>query len=136
MYAFPYFDSLRSANEMPRILLTQEMVDHHVFYIDGRIGEMGSQQDLSTAPSGHIYPNKAPGPSLLAAPFYWLCKKFGYTSLRACTWAFRVGACTLPALLFLPLFYRLTGRFSSDEHARRSALAAYAMGSPALVYAL
>src|SRR5437762_1815594 len=42
LYAFPYFDKLRSANEMPRLLMTQEMVDRGVFYLDRRLPEFGS----------------------------------------------------------------------------------------------
>jgi hypothetical protein len=136
LYAFPYFDQLRSANEMPRILMTQEIVDHRVFFLDGRIRDMGSLGDLSRGPDGHLYPNKAPGPSLLAIPAYVVCKALGFTSLRACTWAFRVTAVTLPALLFLPVFYRLTRRFSPQEPARRTALGAYALASPALPYGM
>lgn len=136
LYAFPYFDQLRSANEMPRILMTQEMVERGTFSLDRRVGEMGSTLDLSRGPDGHLYPNKAPGPSLLAVPAYLVCKALGFTSLRACAWAFRVTAVTLPALLFLPFFYRLTRRFAPEEPARRTALAAYALGSPALPYGL
>jgi hypothetical protein len=136
LYAFPYFDQLRSANEMPRILMTQEIVDRGVFYLDRRLGDMGSHGDLSRGPDGHIYPNKAPGPSLLAIPAYLLFKALGWTSLRACTWAFRVTAVTLPALFFLPVFYRLTRRFTGAEPARRTALGAYALASPALPYAV
>jgi hypothetical protein len=136
LYAFPYFGELRSANEMPRILMTQEMVDRGVFFLDRRVSEMGSTLDLSKGPDGRLYPNKAPGPSFLAVPAYLVCKFFGFTSLKACTWAFRVTAVTLPALFFLPFFYRLTRRFAPSEVGRRSALAAYALGSPALIYGI
>jgi hypothetical protein len=136
LYAFPYFDKLRSANEMPRILMTQEIVDHRVFYLDGRLRDMGSLGDLSRGPDGHLYPNKAPGPSFLAIPTYLACKALGFTSLKAVTWAFRITCVTLPALLFLPVFYRLTRRFTPAEPARRTALAAYGIASPALPYGL
>jgi hypothetical protein len=136
LYAFPYFDQLRSANEMPRILMTQQMVDRHTFRLDERLGEMGSRLDLSRGPDGHWYPNKAPGASFLAVPAYAICKMLGFTSLRACTWAFRATAVTLPALLFLPFFYKLTRRFSPHESARRTSLAAYALASPALPYGI
>ena len=136
LYAFPFFDQLRSANEMPRILMTQEMVDHGHFYLDRRLPEFGSTGDLSRGPDGHLYPNKAPGPSFLAVPAYLVCKALGLTSLRAVTWAFRVSSVTLPALLFLPVFYRLTRRFTPQEPARRTALAAYALGSSALPYGI
>ena len=42
LYAFPFFDQLRSANEMPRLLMTQELVDRGVFYLDRRLSEFGS----------------------------------------------------------------------------------------------
>src|SRR4051812_22455112 len=136
LYAFPYFEQLRSANEMPRILMTQQMVDHGVFYVDQRLHEFGSIGDLSRGPDGHLYSNKAPGSSFLAVPAYLVCKALGFRSLRAVTWAFRVTATTLPALLFLPVFYRGTRRFAPEEPARRTALAAYALGSSALPYGI
>jgi hypothetical protein len=136
LYAFPFFDKLRSANEMPRILMTQELVDRGVFYLDRRLSEFGSIGDLSRGPDGKLYPNKAPGASFLAVPAYLACKALGFTSLKAVTWAFRVSAVTLPALLFLPVFYRVSRRFTDAEPARRTALAAYALGSAALVYAI
>jgi len=136
LYAFPYFDKLRNANEMPRILMTKAMVDHGVFNLDKVQGELPNRTDTSIAPNGHIYPNKPPGPSLLAVPAYGLCKLFGLKSLRAVTWAFRVTVVTLPSLLFLPWFYRLSRRFGTDESSRRAALVAYALGSQAMPYAL
>lgn len=136
LYAFPYFDKLRNANEMPRILMTKAMVDHRVFHLDGVQGELLNHTDTSIAPNGHVYPNKPPGPSLLAVPAYALCKWLGFTSLRAVTWAFRVTVVTLPSLLFLPLFYRFARRFAPDELSRRAALVAYALGSQAMPYAL
>jgi hypothetical protein len=136
LYAFPYFDRLRNANEMPRILMTKAIVDQGVLNLDRVQGELFTHTDTSVSPSGHIYPNKPPGPSLMAVPVYALCKLFRFTSLRAVTWAFRVSVVTLPSLLFLPLFYRLSRRFAADELSRRAALVAYALGSQAMPYAL
>jgi hypothetical protein len=136
LYAFPYFDRLRNANEMPRIVMTKAMVDQRVFYIDKLMGELRSRNDTSIAPDGHVYPNKPPGPSLLAVPVYVVCKLLGATSLRAVTWAFRATVVTIPSVLFLPVFYRLGRRFGTDEPSRRVALLAYALGSQAMPYAL
>src|ERR1019366_7762985 len=61
LYAFPYFDRLRNANEMPRILMTKAIVDRGVLNIDPSMGELQSLSDTSVAPNGHRYPNKAPG---------------------------------------------------------------------------
>lgn len=136
VYAFPYFDRLRNANEVPRILTTRAIVEQRVFFIDRLRGELRSASDTSIAPNGHTYANKAPGPSLLAVPVYALCKLLGLRSMRAITWAFRITVVTLPSLLFLPVFYRISRRFTADERARRIALVAYAFASQAFPYAL
>ncbi|HEX7506854.1 MAG TPA: hypothetical protein VF550_08780, partial [Polyangia bacterium] len=136
LYAFPFFDKMRSANEVPRILMTRAMVDHGVLYIDQVAGDLGEFADTSNAPDGHTYPNKAPGPSLLAVPVYAVSKLLGVRSLRGVTWAFRIVVVTIPSLLFLPLFYRISQRFTADESARRFALVAFAFASQAFPYAL
>ena len=39
LYAFPYFAGLKSANELPRVLTTQELVERGTIAIDARLGE-------------------------------------------------------------------------------------------------
>ncbi|MBN2573060.1 MAG: hypothetical protein JXP73_00715, partial [Deltaproteobacteria bacterium] len=136
LYAFPYFDKLRNANEMPRLLLTQQIVDRGVLYLDGRLGHLGSSNDLSIGPSGKQFANKSPGPSFVGVPVYALTKPFGRLSIRDAMWALRAGAVALPSLLLLPFLYRVTRRFSDDENARRAALAAYALASPVVPYSM
>ena len=136
LFAFPYFNALRSANELPRVLTTQEIVERGTFRLDARMREVGSRFDLAPTPGGHFYQNKAPGPSLLAVPTYLVLKLFGWTSLPVSTWAFRVTIVILPTLAFLFLFYRLGARFSPSESARRTGVVAFALGSPAMPYAL
>jgi hypothetical protein len=138
LYAFPFFNALNSANEVPRIQMTQELVDHGRLWIDNRIPDRSllGALDTSIALDGHVYSNKAPGLSFLAVPVYYLCKLTGHTSMAACTWAFRVVVVTIPALVFLFFFYRMSGRFAPEESAKRASLVAYALGSPALVYSI
>jgi hypothetical protein len=136
LYAFPYFDRLRNANEMPRILQTRAIVDRKVLHIDAAMGELQSVMDTSVAPNGHHYPNKAPGPSFVGIPAYAFCKLLGIKSLRVQTWFFRVTVATIPAFLFLPLFYRVSRRFTDNEVSRRVALVALALASQAFPYAL
>jgi hypothetical protein len=136
LYSFPYFDRMRGANEMPRILMTQQIVDRGTCRVDERVNEMGSTYDLSRGTDGHLYSNKAPGPSFLAVPVYAVLKLLGATSLRVSTWAFRVFTVTVPALIFLWFFYRQCAFFSDDERARRLALVAFALGSIALPYSI
>jgi hypothetical protein len=143
LYPFPYFAELRSANEMPRIYLTQEIVDHGSFRLDARWAELqrGSTFDVSVTPRGR-YANKAPGASFLAIPAYlalkaWHAVAGGAPTGAEVAWAFRVTAATLPALLFLPLFLGLARRFTAGaETPARTALVAYALGSLAYPYAL
>jgi hypothetical protein len=143
LYSFPYFGELRHANELPRILTTQELVHRRTFELGARVAELGSRADLSTTPSGRVYQNKAPGLSVIAtvvyAPFalvYWAVGA-GVPSLRVTTWLLRATVVTLPALLFLPLFRRVAERFAgNDRLGRDAALLGYALGSMLLPYAL
>jgi hypothetical protein len=137
LYAFPYFRELRSANEVPRVALTEEIVDHGTFRLDAQWREIsrGSTFDVATTPDGHHYSNKAPGASLAAVPAYLVLKAIGATGDRAATWAFRVTASTLPALLFLPLFLAVARRLAPEMPAR-AALVAVAFGSMVYPYAL
>jgi hypothetical protein len=141
LYAFPYFDRLRSANELPRVLMAQQIVEQRTFAIDARLGEMGSVFDVATTPEGRHYPNKAPGLSLLAVPVYFAARtigRIGPADLAVSTWLFRLTVVTVPALLFLPVFFRLARRFAPPgaEASTRAALCAYALGSMMLPYAL
>src|SRR5262249_19037924 len=78
IYTFPYFAALHSANEMPRLFLTEEMLDRGTFRLDARWSELtqGSTFDVSTTPDGHRYSNKAPGASFLALPAYAAVKSW------------------------------------------------------------
>ena len=138
LYSLPYFEKLWNANEVPRVFLTQEIVDHHHLWIDARISGEASLHalDLSLTPDHHFYPDKAPGLSFLAVPGYIAARLFGHPSMRACTWLFRVLIVTVPALIFLPFFLGMARRFAPDEPACRTALVAYALASPAMVYSL
>jgi hypothetical protein len=138
LYSFPYFEKLWNANEVPRVFQTQEIVDHHHLWIDARISGEGSLHalDLSLTPDHHFYPDKAPGLSFLAVPVYFAARLFGHPSMRACTWLFRVLIVTVPALIFLPFFLGMARRFAPDEPACSTALVAYALASPAMVYSL
>ncbi len=136
LWAFPYFATLRSANEVPRVLLTQQIARHGTFRLDARLGELGSRFDIATTPAGHSYSNKAPGVSLLGVPVQLALDAVGATSMRASTWALRVLVVALPCLLFLIGFWRLSARFAPEEPARRTALVALALGSMALPYAI
>ena len=67
---FPYFGALRHANELPRVLTTEELLDHRAFSLDARLADLGSYSDISTTPDGRHYQNKAPGLAMLGTPLY------------------------------------------------------------------
>ncbi|MSP17387.1 MAG: hypothetical protein EXR73_12410 [Myxococcales bacterium] len=137
LYASPYFERLRSANELPRVLTTQELVNRGTFRIDARLGELGSTFDVARTPDGHAYANKAPGVSLLGAPIYGALRAVGVApSVPETTRVLRALVVTLPALLFLYWFHRASARFAPGAAPRRAALVAYGLGSMALPYGL
>jgi hypothetical protein len=141
IYAFPYWSGLRNANEMPRVMLTLEIVERGTFRLDARWPQlsMGSTFDVAVTPDGHQYSNKAPGPSFVGVPAYLALKAFhriagGAPTWSETMWACRFAASILPTLLFLPLFRRTARRFAS-EPAADAALVALAFGSMVYPYA-
>ena len=141
VYTFPYWEALHNANEVPRVFLTEEIVDHGSFRLDARWPELahGSTFDVSITPDGHRYSNKAPGTSLLGVPAYLAVKAFhavagGTPSLAEVTWACRLLTSTVPALLFLVCFRLAALRFGGPP-AADGALVAVAFGSMVYPYA-
>jgi hypothetical protein len=141
VYTFPYWEGLHNANEVPRVFLTEEIVDHGTFRLDARWPELarGSTFDVSITPDGHKYSNKAPGTSLLGVPAYLAVKAVhavlgGTPSLAEVTWACRILTSTLPVLGFLVGFRRSALRFASPA-AADGALVAVAFGSMVYPYA-
>lgn len=140
LYSFPYFAEIRSANELPRIYLTQAIVEEGTVAIDTGVERWGSTADVSPA-GGHHYSNKAPGSSFLAVPAYVALKGVkavvgSEPTLAEMTWAFRVFTGIVPTLLFLVLLWRFLRRFCPDEGPRRIAVVGYAVGSMAMTYSV
>jgi hypothetical protein len=141
LYVFPYFGQLKNANELPRVLATQELAERGTLAIDARLAEMGSMFDVATTPDGRHYSNKAPGLSLLVLPAYVLARAVAPSrsaDLAVSTWLFRTLAVTLPALLFLPVFLAVARRFvpPGNHLAPNEALCAFGLGSLMFPYAL
>ncbi len=160
LYVFPYYPGIRSANELPRIYLTQAMVEHGTFAIDHGVKQWGTTADVSPH-AGHQYSNKAPGSSMLAIPAYVVLDAVTQLvadrppTLGEMFWAFRVWTGAIPTLLFLALFARFLRRFGEGAAARRAqrdtavtpveprlpraarlAIVGYGLGSMALVYSV
>lgn len=136
LYVFPYFPGIRSANELPRVYLTQAIADDGTFAIDRGVARWGATADVSPS-RGHQYSNKAPGSSMLAVPAYAAVKLVaGAPSLSVTMWICRVAAGIVPMLLFLALLWGFLERFAPDPAIRRLVLVAYALGSMAMTYSI
>jgi hypothetical protein len=137
VYCFPYFPKIRSANELPRIYLTQAMVDRGTFAIDHGVRVTGKTADVSEW-GHHFYSNKAPGSSMLAIPGYLVVKAAsgGDPSVAAMMWMSRFTTGILPTLGFLWLLWGFLARFAPEPRVRRVVIVAYALGSMALVYSV
>ncbi|HLT38773.1 MAG TPA: hypothetical protein VK034_20945, partial [Enhygromyxa sp.] len=66
--AFPYFEQVRNANELPRLVQAMSLVEHGEWTIDGpsRRG-LALGPDVARSPDGRLYPNKPPGASVVGA---------------------------------------------------------------------
>ena len=140
LYSFPYFEGIRSANELPRVYLTMAMVDEGRFAIDTGVRRWGKTVDVSPA-GGHYYSNKAPGSSMLAIPAYAALRGVkalggGEPSLAEMTWTFRVWTGVIPTLLFLLLLWRFLRRYVDADHSREAAVIAYGLGTMAMTYSI
>ena len=136
LYVFPYFPSIHSANELPRVYLARAIVDDHTFAIDTGVKRWGSTGDVSGY-AHHKYSNKSPGSSLLAVPALAVTRVLvGDPSLTTSVWVCRVFAGILPALAFLWLLWGYLARFAPDPDVRRLVVIAYALGSIAMTYTI
>lgn len=136
LYVFPYFPKIHSANELPRVYLTQAMANEGRVAIDTGVARWGATADVSPT-AGHQYSNKAPGSSMLAVPAYLAAKLVvGEPSLPLALWLCRVVAGIVPTLGFLWLLWGFLARFAPDPAIRRLVLVAYALGSMAMTYSV
>ena len=136
LYVFPYFPTLRSANELPRVYLVKAMVHDGTFAIDRGVARWGTTLDVSES-GGHSYSNKAPGSSMLAVPVYAAINAIaGEPSLATSVWLCRVTTGVIPTLLFLLLLHGFLARFTPDPATRTLVVVAYGLGSMALTYSV
>ncbi|MEE9386661.1 MAG: hypothetical protein V3V08_24870 [Nannocystaceae bacterium] len=138
--SFPYFESIRSANEMPRLMQGIALVDDASFAIDGpRSRGLDPGPDISRAANKGLVPNKPPVTGLVAAIAYAVARPamqaFNHTiTLRDLTlWARLLGA-WLPTVILCAWAWR---RYAPREGAQPVLLAVvlYAVATPVASYA-
>ncbi len=138
LWAFPYFRGIKHANELPRIYLARAIVLERSFRVDRGVAEDGATADLSIK-DGHYYANKAPGVSMLGAPFEALLR-VAYLGrpvpVFVETWWLRLWCSIVPAILAAPLFYRLLRHWELAPKAALGTTALFALGSGGTPYAV
>ncbi len=146
VYSFPYFPKIHSANELPRVYLTDAVVETGEFHINDGVSRFGATVDVSPdgnncRPRRHnCYSNKAPGSSFVAAPGYLLIKRvYGLVGaefgLAEMVWACRFFGAIVPMFLFLGLLSRFLSNFLPTNKAR-GVIVVYALGSMAMTYSV
>lgn len=136
VWSFPYFGAMKSAAEMPRVILADQLATAHTVTLDARLAEFGSRFDIATTSAElgrHHYSNKAPGVSFLGAPVAVVVAAAGGGSMALTFWL-RLVAVTLPCLLFLWWFYPTLRDVAGDEASARLIWVALALGSLMLPY--
>lgn len=139
LFAFPYAERTRNANERPRLLQGMALVDAGTFAIDGPAARgLDPGPDVAREPlRGALYPNKPPGASLVAAAAYAGARALTGDeplTLRRYTWWARLLGGVVPTLLLCAWLAR---RFAAPLGRRTlwPALGLYALATPAFAYA-
>lgn len=138
-WPFPHFEFLHSPNELSRLYQVRAIVDDHTLAVNAQVERYGPMGDLSEA-RGRLFPNKAPGISLLGVPVYAALRaaRGGADRVpnRALLYFLRLFCCALPTLLLLRPLRRYAARVSGDVRAADAAVLTYAFGTLALPYSL
>jgi hypothetical protein len=134
---FPYFESTRNANERPRLLQGIARVDDGAWFLDVQARRHDPGPDTARNPStGHLYPNKPPGTSAVAAVAYRVARATTPAdeplTMRRYTWWARMATGWLPTILLCGVLLR---RFRLRGTATAAAVILYACGTPAATYA-
>jgi hypothetical protein len=134
--AFPYFEQVRNANEVPRLIQAMSMVDEGQWAIDGpsRRG-IPLGPDIARSPDGHLYPNKPPGASVVGAAAYSLAKLGDEPpTLRELTWWARLLAGVIPVLIIVVVAWGWLRRFYAGSICA-AAILLWVFGTPIFSYA-
>jgi hypothetical protein len=134
--AFPYFEQVRNANELPRLVQAMSLVDEGEWAIDGpsRRG-IPLGPDIARSPDGHLYPNKPPGASVVGAAAYMLAKLGAAPlTLRELTWWARLLAGVLPVLIIVGVAWGWLRQLYSGPICA-AAILLFVFGTPMFSYA-
>ncbi len=134
---FPYFESVRNANEVPRLLQGMAIVDDDVWHIDAQARRFDPGPDVArNEQTRHLYPNKPPGTSAVISVAYRVAKattdEGEPLTLRRYTWWARMATGWLPTIVLCGFLLR---RWRFRGTATAAAVIVYACATPAASYA-
>lgn len=115
--------------------MVKAVVEHKTLTVDPVLRERPYNVDLARH-EGRLYSIKAPGPSLLAIPFYYVATALTKLTPAQETLLMRLVASTIPALIFLLFFFRFTAFLSPNFSLRLLVLLGLAVGSMYYTHAL
>lgn len=134
----PYFEKLNNPNENVRVYMAMSLAESQTFAINRVVSRWGYVNDKAKK-GDLLFPGKAPGTSYLAAPAVWAGLQISAlrgveaTKHAVIAWA-RLGATTLPLLLFFAFYLRATRWVTEDLPTRLLGLLMLALGSTMLSY--
>lgn len=109
IYLWPMFPHGGSANELTRWATAASLYEKGSFEITWTEDLIGKNVDTAKV-GDHTYSNKAPGPAILAVPFYAAARIFtgppDDSNIRVTWFVMRLGLSTLPLLLLAVWLYR------------------------------
>lgn len=131
VYLLPMFPHGGSANELTRWATAASLIEKGSFEISWTESLIGKNVDTATV-GAKIYSNKAPGPAMLAAPFYGLTRIFigepSASNIRISWFVMRF------AIASMPLF--LLGLWLYKKEADEFSLATLLFATPLFLYSL
>jgi hypothetical protein len=136
LMAFPYFERIRNANEIPRLIQAMSLVEQGEWAID-----TPSRRDIPLGPDiargadDRLYPNKPPGASVVGAAAYVLARLGAEPpTLREFTWWARLLGGIIPVLIIVAVAW---GRLRALYHPSvvLAAIVLWVFGTPMFSYA-
>jgi len=128
---FIHFIGLESWNASSRLNLTYALAEKGTFSIDDYHQNTGDK----VYHDGHYYSDKAPGPSLLAVPFYFLLKWAGVGSEKYMRYGLTLTVVGIPSAVAALLFYGILTMLKEIRQGARVILTlAYSLGTLAFPF--
>ncbi len=140
LLSFPYFEDLRNANEVPRLLQALAWLNDGVLHLDTpAVRGFSPGPDVSRGVGGHLFPNKPPGGTAVAVVGIVAARAMdaaaGFeVTLRTATWWTRLLGGVVPLLILAATVIRDEGRGARRFWSAAAALTLLCFATPVFSY--